>query len=568
MMRDVGRVVAVNSRIAGDELAADTSAGATALTVVDALDFVEDGGLLVINDETLPYSAVDPDTGVLTLGMVDDEEGSPVQATLGADAEEGDRVAVFDPLAGAVAQDVVAYVAVEGADFDADALEVVVPHALTPYLPEGIREPGEGESVTIEWRDGTPVIVDVHDQAATLASESGGWSLSPEAARFNDVAVEGTLGANQIAASAITLGDEDLSTRLDAPAGLVAYANLATGTDTATIDNTDPATLLFTFSLGVLRPDRRYLILCQFHANASASGEEFDWHLTYDTDGAVLTQADHGNMILDGSVTRWVSPTSGFGNGNVKVMGFVETDSGWGAIINDLPVNLGLVVEQVGGTNGVKIGQQSANRSLQLVVLDVGGTTSPVVSQYSQKSKSTGSPDADPATTRTRTWTATSGRAFDGDGGRFTGDENTDDLYQGFYSSTHGNTRSLFLFDSSDIQSKLSGATIEKVKLTFRVKHAYYNAGVDLRFRTHNNGALPSSWSGVTGEDNEEFKYNAQPGSTYTITLPVGVGDDFKSGAAKGFCVGKGPTTAKRYYGYLAGPDSANPPKLTITYTK
>lgn len=57
-------------------------------------------------------------------------------------------------------------------------------------------------------------------------------------------------------------------------------------------------------------------------------------------------------------------------------------------------------------------------------------------------------------------------------------------------------------------------------------------------------------------------------GATTTVTLPVSVGNAFKSGTTRGVTFGPVPTTAEKYNAaiYATGTNSA--PKLTITYSK
>lgn len=149
-MIETGRVLAVNAYPLGDELTADTAAGATSITVSDAADFSEGGGWLVLAEsQTVAYTAADDQTGVLTLA-------EPTTVT----AYEGDTVHVWDDTKGAVSHEVVAMVALEGEDQDADAMEATVPHALIPYLPEDIRSV-ESEFVSLEWTDGELTVRDV-----------------------------------------------------------------------------------------------------------------------------------------------------------------------------------------------------------------------------------------------------------------------------------------------------------------------------------------------------------------------------------------------------------------------
>lgn len=140
---DSGTVVSVATTTLGDELASDHAAGATTLTVKDAVDFSEDGGWLTIGAETVYYtSAVDDednDTGVLTL------DTATANAYL-----EGERVILDPPAYEKTAQVMVG-------DFG-EAVEATVPHTLWDKIADGIRADGEGEVVTLTL-EGTEFVV-------------------------------------------------------------------------------------------------------------------------------------------------------------------------------------------------------------------------------------------------------------------------------------------------------------------------------------------------------------------------------------------------------------------------
>jgi len=175
-----------------------------------------------------------------------------------------------------------------------------------------------------------------------------------------------------------------------------------------------------------------------------------------------------------------------------------------------------------------------------------------------------GDDNTNPSGPQTRRWFPTWQQSYDGNDSNFSG--GTSDLYQGYYSGTHGHTKSMFGYDSADIQSKLSGATIRSVKLTFRVRHSYLGTGVDVRIRTHGAGSAPGTYPGgltlVSSPD------NIKAGQTKTVTLANSIGDDLKSGSTKGFGFGPGPTDAHDFYGYMYGIGSGQAPELTITYVK
>lgn len=140
--------------------------------------------------------------------------------------------------------------------------------------------------------------------------------------------------------------------------------------------------------------------------------------------------------------------------------------------------------------------------------------------------------------------------------------------YQGYYSSTYGNQKSMLGFDYTAIQAALSGKSIAACKLKFHVQHSYYST-MDVVIGTHNNTSV-SSWPGAGGvTSNRATKINAAAGATYTVSLGIAIGDEFKAGTTKGIVFGPGPTTVPNYYGYIVGyqPSSIWNPQLEFQYS-
>ena len=171
-----------------------------------------------------------------------------------------------------------------------------------------------------------------------------------------------------------------------------------------------------------------------------------------------------------------------------------------------------------------------------------------------------------PKVTYTKTYTATWSRTYDGD--NTTTWDDSAYCYQGYYSSDRGNTRSLVGFNYTQIQSDLSGATINSCKLTYKVAHAYYNAGMTVELGGHNYTAKPSTWASGSVTENQVAYASQVAGSTYTKTLPSAFGTNLKSGTWKGVSFGPGPSNSLTYYGYLYGATQTGKPYLTINYTK
>lgn len=163
-----GRIVNVTVESLGDVLAADALTGDSTIVVTDAADFDElEGGTLAAGGSQYAYTAVDNDTGVLTLA-----------STLVADLFAGDRVDVWDAALGEPAVDMTAFVELPGYQANDDAIPATVRHSLVPLIVEGIREPGQGETVRLE-RDGDSYeVVDVTGKKPTVLPQYGGAGIS------------------------------------------------------------------------------------------------------------------------------------------------------------------------------------------------------------------------------------------------------------------------------------------------------------------------------------------------------------------------------------------------------
>lgn len=148
-----GKITEVIVEYAGTNLSGAHPAGSSVLQVADVLDFDENGGTLTVDDVQYEYTATDESAATITLA-------DPL-----ADAADDDTPVLLHPLA----PEVTASVALD----DSSVIDgVVVPHALIPLLREGIREPGESESVEIEDRgNGEWVIANIVGWRAIIENE-------------------------------------------------------------------------------------------------------------------------------------------------------------------------------------------------------------------------------------------------------------------------------------------------------------------------------------------------------------------------------------------------------------
>lgn len=383
-----------------------------------------------------------------------------------------------------------------------------------------------------------------------------GWRIGEDGqAQFENINVLDTVGADTLTADTIQIGTADLMADLlnPLPLGLIAFGSAASGIATAQIGNVETA--LFTFNVGSLYGARYYKMHFRFHWQATVAGDSFDFRIRYTIDGSTPSV---GNSVFASGCHR-------VNAGNPTASTDVDFTIYYTPSGDHDTVQFVLTAVRAAGSGTGNIYQNTLERALVWTMEDVG-LQSNVGGTIAQVSKASGTPDPPPTATYTKTFNATWSRSYDSDGGTRTGDDTTH-CYQGYYSGTHGNTRSLIGFDYASIMSALSGATVNSVKLTFRVLHTFENSGAPIQIGGHNYTSKPSTWNGGNVAEQQTSK-SGIAGSTYTITLPSSFGTNFKSGAWKGIAIGPGPSNSQLYYAYLAGYGDSGAPKLTITYTK
>lgn len=152
----------------------------------------------------------------------------------------------------------------------------------------------------------------------------------------------------------------------------------------------------------------------------------------------------------------------------------------------------------------------------------------------------------------------------------------------GDFSSSHGSTmvqgdsgadnwlndaRSLCGFDYGAIMRDTKGATIKACYVTMYANHWYWNDGGTARIGTHNYTGRPGSWSTSRVVEQRVTSNNWPKPGKRKVSLGTTIGNDFKSGAAKGIALG--PTNgSKTQYGKFNGNGQSNEPVLTIVYVK
>jgi hypothetical protein len=160
-----GRVAVVFTANIGTTLAADATAGDSVITVDDTSDFDVDGTLR-LTGQILDYLSVDDDTGLVSLA-----------APLDDDAATGELVTLWDTGTDQPAVEYRAHVELPGALDNADAVDAEIRHSLIPYLEQGIRGPGGGESVRLERQGSAWVIVDILGRQPDMLLGFGGGAV-------------------------------------------------------------------------------------------------------------------------------------------------------------------------------------------------------------------------------------------------------------------------------------------------------------------------------------------------------------------------------------------------------
>lgn len=126
-------------------------------------------------------------------------------------------------------------------------------------------------------------------------------------------------------------------------------------------------------------------------------------------------------------------------------------------------------------------------------------------------------------------------------------------LYQGGETASggsfNGTQKSLYNFPYSQMQSDLSGVSISSVSLTLSNIHSWYDSGLNVILGYSGQTAIPSSYAASDVTSVKTF--SMAEGATKTESLPVSLGNAFKSGAAKSLVLGPGSAYNLGNYGYF-----------------
>lgn len=160
----------------------------------------------------------------------------------------------------------------------------------------------------------------------------------------------------------------------------------------------------------------------------------------------------------------------------------------------------------------------------------------------------------------TKTVNCSWSRSYQGDGDARSG---IAECYQGYYSSTNGNQRSLVGFPSLGLPA---GSTVTKAEVYLYAAHWGDSGGGTAVIGDHNYSSPPASYTSGGNQDVIRQAWSSKTGGKW-ITLGSSQAARFGAGTAKGVILGPGPTTSTlAYYGYFNGNGQSSEPQLKVTY--
>jgi hypothetical protein len=411
---------------------------------------------------------------------------------------------------------------------------------------------------------GNKLVVPAIESIDYQAEGTTGWQINRDgSATFNNMNIQGNIGASVFSGDNGIFNDialptiPSLATQLDnldptnslypVAKGLVAYGRDQTGNATITAYPYGTLAIRAHFEAG-----RSYRVNFRGRIGSIPATDTLFIRLAYTTNNTIPVYASS-------SLTDVIVPVSG-------TSGFVHTSNVWENPTPEQDYWVAVFINRAAGAGALTAVQITTSpNTWEVWIEDIGLSSIRANTPVSYYIAPTAPPV--PATkTYTKTYYATWSRTYDGDGGT-TWDDSAY-CYQGYYSSVRATTRSLVGFDYAQIQSDLSGATVNSIYLTIKGAHAYYNNGFTCYWGTHSYTAKPSTWSSGSVIERVGSTAGLAAGETVKLNLGTGVGNSFKSGANKGIAIGPPSSSSLTYYGYIYGATQSGKPYLTITYTK
>ncbi|MGZ4745612.1 MAG: hypothetical protein ACXVYY_00880 [Oryzihumus sp.] len=222
-------------------------------------------------------------------------------------------------------------------------------------------------------------------------------------------------------------------------------------------------------------------------------------------------------------------------------------------------------IQSSGSSLGWSIFHLPQNHPVQLFIRDAGPIIDSTAVDNNSTTAESGTTTSPTPTTSVKTYvstiTANWTQSFRGNGSLRT---DTTDAVQGYYSA-NGDQRALIGFPS--VTSMLSGAKVNKVEVYLYANNWWYNSGGTAIIGTHANASPPGYFVNATPDRVQSASW-PKPGGRW-VTLPSSAWDQFRTGAARGICVGPSGGTNLTYYGRFNGAGASSyKPLLRITYTK
>lgn len=132
------------------------------------------------------------------------------------------------------------------------------------------------------------------------------------------------------------------------------------------------------------------------------------------------------------------------------------------------------------------------------------------------------------------------------------------DLYQGVHSDGSGNYRALIGFNDEKIRAELQGVDVHSCQVWLYFTYWKKSTGGTAIFGTHNYDNRPSTWNNANVlQDRDRSSGWPKPGGRW-VNLGEVIGENFRTGSAKGISLGPAPSAHATYCGRALGVGSGD----------
>lgn len=159
----------------------------------------------------------------------------------------------------------------------------------------------------------------------------------------------------------------------------------------------------------------------------------------------------------------------------------------------------------------------------------------------------------------------TGGQAYTGSGSKYTSNDRAGGYVAGYSSveSSWGHRKSIALFNSADIRTRLQGYRVTGCSLDYYVKDVY-GFFATVYMGTHNYTAVPDIWSSSRVKPNRVYRSLTSVGQVYGMSLGTTIGTEFKDGVTTGIAFGPMPSNSDSYFYEIAPATDSRKPVLII----